>query len=255
MFMAGISGIIPGANSVAVGAPSGTDPYWSNVKLLLGFGGADGSSTVTDESPTAKGDAGNSTGAQVDTAQAKFGGSSLLLDGVDDRISYADNGDWTFTSSDQWTVECWARFNSLTGFQTFISHWNTQLGAGQGSWIFDFPGSTNNVLRFSYSTTGSNLVAVQGSWTPSANTWYHVAADCDATNKLRIYVDGVMIASATSVPSFFNSNYLLLVGSAHLPGAENYFNGWLDEVRVTKGTARYASDSGYSVPTAAFPRS
>lgn len=30
-------------------------------------------------------------------------------------------------------------------------------------------------------------------------------------------------------------------------------NGWLDEVRITKGVALYASDSGFAVPTAALP--
>jgi hypothetical protein len=29
----------------------------------------------------------------------------------------------------------------------------------------------------------------------------------------------------------------------------------MEELRITKGVARYASDSGYAVPTAAFPRS
>lgn len=31
-------------------------------------------------------------------------------------------------------------------------------------------------------------------------------------------------------------------------------NGWLDEVRITKGVARYSLDSGFAVPTAAYPR-
>jgi hypothetical protein len=33
------------------------------------------------------------------------------------------------------------------------------------------------------------------------------------------------------------------------------FGGWIDELRITKGVARYASDGGFTVPTAAFPRS
>ena len=43
MFMPGSSGIIPGVNSVAVGAPSGTDPHWANVVLLVSGDGANGS--------------------------------------------------------------------------------------------------------------------------------------------------------------------------------------------------------------------
>lgn len=236
------------------GSGTGTDPYWSSVKLLLSMNGADASTTFTDESPVARGNASVVSSAQVDTAQQKFGSASLLLDGVDDFINFPDSGDWTFTSSDRFTVECWVRFNILTGFQTFAAQWDAQSG-GLRSWLFDFPGSANNVLRFAYSTDGANTIAVQGAWTPSANTWYHVAADCDATNKLRIYANGTMIASGSSIPSFFASSDVLRIGSVKLSGGpDNYLNGWMDELRITKGAARYASDGGYSVPTTAFPR-
>jgi hypothetical protein len=36
--------------------------------------------------------------------------------------------------------------------------------------------------------------------------------------------------------------------------ANMFWPGWIDEVRFTKGVARYASDAGYIVATAAFPR-
>ncbi len=36
---------------------------------------------------------------------------------------------------------------------------------------------------------------------------------------------------------------------------KHFLIGWLDELRITKGVARYASDGGFTVPTAAFPRS
>ncbi|UVK57666.1 LamG domain-containing protein (plasmid) [Mesorhizobium sp. AR02] len=37
----------------------------------------------------------------------------------------------------------------------------------------------------------------RAAWAPSKNVWYHVCADKDSSNELRVYVDGAMIASST----------------------------------------------------------
>ncbi len=59
---------------------SGGDPFSSSVVLLSGFEGTDGSTTFLDESPAGRALTANGN-AQIDTAQFKFGASSLLLDG------------------------------------------------------------------------------------------------------------------------------------------------------------------------------
>lgn len=228
------------------------DPHLGSVVLLLGFEGADGATATSDESPAARGAATFFNQAQLDTAQKKFGSSSLLLDGTDDRITFPDHADWTFGSSTDFTIEAWVRFNNTTGFQAVCSHW-TATGPDQ-SWVFDK--NSSHELRFAYSTDGSSTVEVKGTWGPSTGTWYHVAAD-KSGGTLRIYADGTMIAKATSVPSFHNSATGLRIGTAGGTafGEVNDFNGWIDELRITRGVARYASDAGYTVPAAAFPRS
>lgn len=229
-----------------------TDPVFSNTKLLLGFNGADGATATSDESAAARGAATFFGNAQLDTAQQKFGSASLLLDGTDDGLSYADSADWLFPDGTAFTIEAWIRFNSVAGFQTIVSQWN-ESGNNRG-WLFDFSGG--NTLRFAYSTNGTNVIAVQGTWSPSTNTWYHVAVDRGTDNGLRLYANGSIIGTVTTASGFTDSTSLLRIGCINSNIApDNEFNGWLDEVRITKGTARYNSDSGYSVPTVAFPRS
>jgi hypothetical protein len=107
-----------------------------------------------------------------------------------------------------------------------------------------------------YSTNGTNFPTVAGGLLDLSplNVWYHVAVDKDAAGKIRIYVNGVMKGSATPANSaFHNSTAVMRVGRDS--NTARWFNGWIDEVRVTKGVARYASDGGFSVPTAAFPHS
>jgi hypothetical protein len=229
---------------------TGGDANFASTVLLLGFEGADASTATSDESSANRGAATFFSNAQIDTGQAKFGSSSLLLDGAEDRITFPDSADWLFTSADDFTIEAWIRFNSLTGFQAICSHWTNSTQ----SWVFDWTGS--NTLRFAYSTNGSDTVSVAGAWTPSTGTWYHVAAD-KSSGTLRVYANGVMLTSAGSIPSFNDAPVGLRIGTVGgNAGTEvNDFNGWIDELRITKGVARYASDSGYSVPTAAFPRS
>lgn len=250
MFMPGISGVI-GVINAYLGGGGGGDPHIAQNVLLLGMDGADGATTTSDESSAAHGAATSFDGtAQLDTAQSKFGSASLLLDGNSDFIVFADSTDWTFDGD--FTVEAWIRFNSLTGFQTIVCQWNTGL---EKAWLFDFPGSASNVLRFGFSTTGGNQTFVQSAWTPSVNTWYHVAVDRTGST-LRLYADGASLGSHTFAGSTSNEAEELRIGAFSASGVgDNFFNGWIDELRITKGVARYASDSGYTVPTAAFPRS
>ena len=222
------------------------DQSFSSVVLLIGAEGADAATTFVDESSTIKTltAAGN---VQIDTAQFKFGASSLLFDGAGDYITVADSSDWTFGAG-QFTIECWLRYNSVADAE-FISQWD--ISTAIAGWKFGRTAA--NGLVFNAYDAGSVLLAVTNPWTPVANTWYHVAVDRDASSMTRIYVDGVMLNKATITAAFRDSAKALSIGRIDHT-TPRYFNGWLDEIRITKGIARYASDSGYALPTAAFPR-
>ena len=73
--------------------------------------------------------------------------------------------------------------------------------------------------------------------------WHHVALVRDAANS-RLYVDGVLATSSSSISraSLAADNFIIGAGgnggSTLLPGY--YFNGSIDEVRLSVGTARSA---------------
>lgn len=237
---------------LGIGAPGGggpIDPLFSSVKLLLHLDGADGATTTTDNSTSAHPITftGN---AQIDTAQSKFGGSSLLLDGTGDYISASDSEDWTLGSGD-FTIELWVRFNSLTSTtQQFINHYNNV--SNQRGWYFRL--STANKLSFVYSTDGVTANSViEGAWTPTTGVWYHVVAERSGST-LRTMADGAVIGSGSvATDSFFNSNNGIRIGGIMSTGLTQELNGWIDDLRLTKGVARYGG--AYAVPTAPFPNS
>lgn len=233
----------------AAGGGGATDPDFASVVLLSGFEGADASTTFTDESTIARTLTANGN-AQIDTAQAKFGSSSLLLDGTGDYVSAADSADWNFGTA-PFTMEAWVRKSDADTDWCVFSQWSAS-GAPDSAWALF---ATGGSLYFRFTNTGSTLDAT-GAFAPSAGTWYHIAADRDAAHKFRLYVDGVMIGSYSpgGATALSNSASALRIGSVE-GFAQFDLAGWTDEARITKGVARYASDGGFPVPTAAFPRS
>lgn len=241
-----------GANAASGGSG---DPYIANVVLLLGCEGTNGSTTVPDESPAAHGN-GTITGlnndAKLSTSVSKFGSSSLRFDGTNDSVTWADSADWSF-SNGAFTVEGWFYFDSaaIESNAALISHW--QANISEREWALRYRGDlATNILQFDVSSDGtaSNLSVTTSAWSPTASTWYHIAVDRSG-DVFRIYVDGVMLGTATNSITMFGADTILRLATL----TTDFFQGNMDEIRITKGVARYASDGGYTVPTTAFPRS
>lgn len=230
-----------------------TDPNFANVELLLGFEGSDAATTTTDESPDGR-TVTFTSNAQIDTAQFKFGVSSLLLDGTDDIITVPDSADWDFTG--QFTIECWFRAPAVgVGSRTLIAKRNA--ASTNISWDFGWVGGATSQVFFQLSTDGTTTVhsiSAAAAGLIAQDTWYHLAVDRDGSDKLRLYLTGAMVASKTGASGTpFNSTFPLSIGGRNNTGQPH--NGWIDEVRITSGVARYATDTSFTVPAAAFPRS
>lgn len=222
------------------------DLYWSNVVLLCGFNGVAGSTGapgMTDESSAAHGNATVSGSAQIDTSQSVFGGSALLLDGSGDYVTFPDSADWDFDTG-AFTIEGRFRFAATPTNCILLTQWS-------GGWAFWFEAGK---LVFK---PGSGTDSTNYTWSPTLNQWFSIAIDRDASSVARIYVDGIMVSKTTGFTrNLTGSTAVLCVGSLAPAGFGNSYdlNGWVDELRITKGVARYASDGGYTVPAAAFPR-
>lgn len=247
-------GIMAGrAASQAGGGGGGGDPNFGSVVFLCSFDGTDGATTATEVKSHALTFVGN---AQIDTAQSKFGGASLLLDGTGDRVTAADSVDWRLAAanSDPYTIEAWVRFNTIGTNRKLITQ---DGGAGSLGWELRTDATTSSELNF---FTSSNLTSITATTSTSGaglttGTWYHIAVDHDSSGKVRIFVDGVMKGSATPADSVIgNTTAVLAIGDFSL-GTGPAHNGWIEEVRITKGASRYSSDTSFTPPTAAFPTS
>jgi hypothetical protein len=215
-----------------VGGLSGgdADPYFANVSLLLHGNGANGSTTITDSSPSPKTvtAVGN---AQISTAQSKFGGASIALDGTGDELTATI--DSINIGTNLYTVESWLYLNTSLNFA--------------------FIGVNSNFYLITLSDTlflGDavvNNIQVPRSILP-VGAWFHMALSFDGTT-YRLFVDGVLRGSSTTLLKNFNLNAIRI--GAYL--SDKALNGYMDDFRITKNIARYTAN--FTPPTAPFPDS
>jgi len=188
--------------------------------------------------------------AQIDTAQSKFGGASGLFDGSGDYLSAADSDDWNFGAGD-FTIDFWVRFNALTNSANygFVGQQNGG-SAEQGFYWYFTHYATYDDVYFRWRAT--DAVRVGYNWKPvfAINTWYHLVAVRDGTN-FNIYLNGVSQSltteNAIGTRTLENNDGVLTI-AREANGFE--LNGWLDELRVSKGIARWTSN--FTPPASAY---
>lgn len=217
---------------------SGIDRY---TKLLLHCNGADASTTFIDSATGKAVTAVNQ--AQIDTAQFKFGGASALFDGALDYLSLDDSDDWDFGTGD-FTLECWVRFNVIptatTEYSTLIDNGRYDTGVlfRVNSKILTQVYIVNAVDDFA---TSELLV----------NTWYHFCLIRNGTN-LKLFLNGVQQdTTRTNSKNITGLTAGVRVGSSIHTTADGV-DGWIDEVRISKGIARWTAN--FTPPILAYSR-
>jgi hypothetical protein len=158
-------------------------------------------------------------------------------------VAAADSSDFEFGTGN-FTIELWMRVTTTAGIQALISKGHT--GNSDLSWSL-FRDAFRGTLQFLVSTNGSGDTRKEVTWAPTVNQWHHVAI-CRSSGALRFFVDGIKRESdIPCTENFYNGNAQVRVGWAVNFGLD----GFIDEVRITKGVARYATN--FTPPTAAFP--
>lgn len=225
-------------------APTPTDPDFSEVKLLLHFNGADASTTFTDSSSIG---ASISVGgsAQIATAQSQFGGASGLFNGTSDYIYTPSNSNYAMGTSD-WTVEGWKRSAALGAVNRCLFD-NREGGDGIAIYASASGAGQNDRLILA---SNSAVIAGDGTTQFTADTWQHWAVTREG-NTVRGFIGGTLVWSITDTRGYSNSTNCY-IGSVY-GGASQWFPGYIDEFRLTIGTARYTAS--FTPASSAFPDS
>ena len=244
-----------GQLKTADGTATTGDVYFPQTSLLLPFDGSDAATSTSDLS-NRNGTVSFAGTAQLSTGQSKFGGSSLLLDGNSDYVSISDSYWNTAFDSGDFTVESWVRFDSgvLDGSTAveFMATRGNSGGSSTNGW--GLRKYNDNFIAW-YMRIGSSWVYLnysQGTKTTvSADTWYHVAVTRSG-NTWKLFLNGTAEDTITNSGSITSANGDRFVIGALAGGnfsADLYMDGYIEDVRVTIGHARYTSN--FTAPTTA----
>lgn len=239
-----ISGPTTGGTSVTITGANFLGGVDSNTKLLVHADGAGASfsdSSLTPKTITVNGDSTQST------AQSKFGGSSAYFDGTGDYLTAPSSSDFDFASGD-YTVDFWVKVPTLqSAFVPLVMFGKSWAGDNQSQWIIGL--SSANKIEATHTNSSGVASYVLDSSVISANTWYHIAA-VRSGGVITIYKNGTSIGTMNVSTSYaLQAGWLLSIGGeSELHYAR--LNGYIDEVRITKGSAIWTSN--FTVPDSKY---
>lgn len=223
------------------------NPFSGVVLLCINDNQADGSTTFADQSASAHTLTANGN-VQYDNAQAPTGmTTSGLFDGTGDFLSTGDHTDYAFGTGD-FTVELMARWNSTAaGLGILIAKRNS---AANTKWLALAHQGT--AMRWWASSTGSSWDIAVGKTvgTIATGSWFHIALVRNGT-AWTPYLNGVAgSGTASSSASLFSDTDSVRIGA---DVASDGMNGWISNVRLTKGVALYTAN--FTPPTLPLPTS
>ena len=207
----------------------------ANTTLLLGATSANASGII-DETMMSSIDVLGA--ARASTSQKKFGNSAIYFNGTGDILRLQNNGNQQFTfGNSDFTIDGWLYTSTVAaGFRTICT---TRLTS-----------AATDTFRFSFGLRAAALefyagsAAVISSGTVTGNTWTHFAAT-RSSGSLRLFLNGTQVGSTTAFTNYLASDQQLTVGGT--AALQDLWNGYLDELRVTKGYARYVAN--FTAPT------
>jgi hypothetical protein len=165
--------------------------------------------------------------------QSKFGGASLTFDGTGDYISIPTSADFGFGVG-SFTIEGWYYHtvglgnHRLLDFRTTEPELSLMLGIGSINQIYLYVNGVNRIIAGSL----------------SLNVWNHIAV-CRSGTSTKLFLNGQQSGATYTDANNYGTTRPLRIGADY--NGANGFIGYMDDIRVSKGVARYTSD--FDVPT------
>jgi hypothetical protein len=223
-----------------------TDASWSSTVLLITGNGTNNATNVpivdnstSNHSITLYGDAHQGSfspfpptpGSEYSTS-ANIG--SLRLDGTGDYAKCASSSDFAFATGD-FTVELWYYQSGTTSYGTLFATQDVSTGWSGGDMRLT-TGNNNNTLQLASALSA----LIDANTTFSASTWNHIMVTRSGTT-LRLFLNGIQVGSVTNSTNFTENVFVIGAMGGSYP-----LNGFISNLNVIKGTAKYTSN--FAIP-------
>ena len=163
----------------------------------------------------------------VPPASARVGLGAMSFSGSQ-WIDLASNTAIAFGTGD-FTIEGWIKPVGYSGNSVL-------LGCGNNGFVMYF--TSAGLLKAAYYGTGTTVTSASAL---TAGTWYHVAF-CRSGTTSRLFVNGVLSASATSSDNFAGDQPARLGGDPTPANGNAKYNGQMQNMIVYKGQALYTAN-------------
>ena len=245
----------PGKVTLKKDSVAATDTNIREVSLLLHGNQSGGQfvdsslspKTITTVGNTAPGSPGGGTPVYP-SGNSAFG-NAIAFDGNGDALSVAG-----LSSLSQFTMlgvvatyECWLYLNSLPGSRSFLFG---SFGTGDSGWTVDINSSGNIFIS---RNTGGLTLTLSSAFT--TGSWQHLAVVSNGTT-IVVYRNGISVASVAASNDLDGRGAITSVTQDFRIGARRVanelpLNGYIDDLRITNGVARYTAN--FTPPTLPFP--
>ena len=219
------------------GSTAGDDQF-AKVTAMFNFDGSDGDTTTSGLDASNKNlTVSYSSGDQLSNTQKKFGATSLY---VADNVTLSSSDGFNMGTGD-FTIEAWYYLTQYNNHFLYDQYAGSSTGAGNNQiYVKSTEGGSIRVYydgNSKFTTTGAI----------SLNTWTHVAL-VRYSNTIKVYFNGTADGTTQSYSGQFGKTGTVYLGDQHAGGggAPAYY---IDDLRVTKGLARYTSN--FTAPTTA----
>ena len=228
-------------NIKATGTTVG-DVHFPKVICLLSFdGGSNGSTTLTDLSNNSL-TINAESGAQISTAESKWGSSSLFLDGTNDYVELNSLAS-PLSSASAFTIEGWFKLPQSDEVGVL---WGINTSSG-GNLLWPLVNGDSSMKINAGSTSSSFSISPVNI---RDGNWHHVAVTHDGSNNYDVYVDGNKYKDYTGSSSYSSNNQIQIGMEYDTSTKGDYCSMYCNDFRVSN--FRRYTDSTYTVPTAAF---
>lgn len=223
------------------------DPYAESVVLLLHGDGTEGSTTIVDEIGHAMTAYGY---AELSATNQKFGSACMVFSAATpgSRISTPDHADFDLGSGD-WTIEMWVMQDYVAPSASQMLIAKRGASSDRGPFALMIPSNTKKVNLLLSKTGATYDINIVSSVSMTLDVYSHVAA-CRSGTDVTLWLDGASAGSGTLSGALLVNSNNVIIGSDET-GTSTRFGGRIDDVRITKGVARYTA--AFTPPTKAFP--
>jgi hypothetical protein len=171
--------------------------------------------------------------------EGKWSGS---FDGTDDYLQIANSADFNLGSGD-FTLEAYvfqtSDASTASNSHNIFNKWNNTSSAK--SYAFRITSSSGQKLQFFWSTDGNNNNYITSNDSLTSNQWHHVAV-VNNGGTITLYIDGTAQSSTGTAGTLYSASVNLNIGRTDADSGSQYFDGFISNARLVKGTAVYTSN-------------